>query len=69
MERIMEKKVVKLGIVGLGRGSYVMKDILFEPSVKVTAICDRNLQLVDETVKYLEEKEFLYLEKKYFSIY
>lgn len=58
MERIMEKKVVKLGIVGLGRGSYVMKDILFEPSVKVTAICDRNLQLVDETVKYLEEKEF-----------
>lgn len=38
----MEKRIVKFGIVGLGRGLSLMWDSLHEPQVRLTAICDRN---------------------------
>ncbi len=51
----MNKKVVKLGVVGLGRGFGVAKDVLGESCVRLTAICDRNPEKVEEAKKYLAE--------------
>ena len=38
----MASKVVKLGVVGLGRGQYVVEEIVGEKNVLLTAICDHN---------------------------
>ena len=42
----MANKIVKLGVVGLGRGKDVALELLNEKNVKVTAICDKNPELL-----------------------
>ena len=54
----MSKKIVKLGIVGLGRGFSVANGILEERCVRLTAICDRNQQKLEEAKKALEERKY-----------
>lgn len=54
----MSEKVIKLGVVGLGRGMSVARDILQEKRVRLTAICDRNPKEMDEALKILEKYEY-----------
>ena len=54
----MGEKVVKLGVVGLGRGMSVTRDILRETRVRVTAICDRNPSEMAEALKILDEYQY-----------
>lgn len=54
----MNEKIVKLGVVGLGRGFSVAKDILGESCVRLTAICDRNPQKLREAQSTLAEREY-----------
>ena len=42
----MKIDVVKLGVVGLGRGKYVATELINEKNVKITAICDKNPELL-----------------------
>jgi len=55
----MEEKVVKLGVVGLGRGASVVSEILHEKNVKLTAICDKNPKKIEEALERLKEAENL----------
>ena len=50
-----ENKFVKIGIVGLGRGYSLIKDSLKESYVKLTAICDKNAQKLEDARKNLAE--------------
>ncbi|MBE6590383.1 MAG: Gfo/Idh/MocA family oxidoreductase [Ruminococcaceae bacterium] len=52
----MNEKVVRLGVVGLGRGFSVAKDVLGEAGVKLVAICDRDSQKIEGALKYLAER-------------
>ena len=55
-------KIIKLGVIGLGRGKNVMTDILGEDNVKLHAICDRNPQKLADALAHFEklgEKELL----------
>ena len=49
------KKQVKLGVVGLGRGA-IVKDIFGEESIRLTAICDRNPEILEKVSKEFTEK-------------
>ncbi len=51
----MSEKVVKLGVVGLGRGRWVVAEIVAEKEVQLTAICDHNPQKLEEAKKHFEE--------------
>lgn len=53
----MEKRIIKFGIVGLGRGLNLMLDSLEEPNLQLTAICDRNPEKLEEAKKTLAEKK------------
>ncbi|MBE7040685.1 MAG: Gfo/Idh/MocA family oxidoreductase [Ruminococcaceae bacterium] len=50
-----EKKVVKIGAVGLGRGRYMLSYIANDDNVKVTAVCDKNPEAIKATHKMLKE--------------
>ena len=52
----MKKRIIKFGIVGLGRGLNLMLDSLEEPHLRLTAICDRNPEKLEEAKKTLAEK-------------
>ena len=54
----MEKKTVKLGVVGCGRGFFVAKETLDYPGVRLTAICDRNAEILDKSMKELEARKY-----------
>lgn len=41
-------QTVKLGVVGLGRGIQSVLDILSEPDVKLTAICDKDPEKIEQ---------------------
>ena len=47
----MNKKTVRLGVVGLGRGLDVVKEVVGAEGVVVTAICDRNLEKLENAKK------------------
>jgi len=52
------EKIIKVGCIGLGpRGSYVFKLLLRNPNVKVTAICDKNQEKIDEFKKWLKDEK------------
>lgn len=51
----MEEKFVKLGIVGMGRGGAVALDVVDEAKVKITAICDRNPEIMESRKKDFEK--------------
>ena len=55
-------RIIKFGVIGLGRGKNVMTDILGEDNVKLHAICDRNPQKLADALAHFEklgEKELL----------
>lgn len=52
------ERTIKIGCIGLGpRGLYVFKLLMACKNVKVTAICDKNQEKIDEFMKYLKEKD------------
>ncbi len=51
----MSERFVKLGVVGLGRGRYVAKEIIGRSGVKLTAICDHNPQTLRAAVEDFRE--------------
>lgn len=52
----MKKDVVKLGVVGLGRGAYVVKTIIGEEKVQLRAICDKNPELLAKEEKIFRDE-------------
>ena len=46
----MNNKILKLGVVGLGRGKQVALELTAEKNVKITAICDKNPELLELAV-------------------
>ncbi len=54
----MSEQIVKLGVVGLGRGAYVAKFMVGEKNVQIRAICDKNEEkLADAKILFTEEKK------------
>ena len=52
----MDKKIVKYGVVGLGRGADVaISGIGFE-GAKLSAACDHNPEIMEKAKKRFEEK-------------
>ena len=51
----MRKDIVRLGVVGLGRGLDVVKTVVGESGVKLVAICDKNPKKIQNAVKVLTE--------------
>ncbi len=49
------EKIVKIGIVGLGRGLQSIKDVLSEPNLKLTAICDIKPEMIEKAKVTLTE--------------
>lgn len=49
-------RIVKLGVVGLGRGLAVVSDVLDAPTVKLTAICDHNPEKLEAAIQKLHAK-------------
>lgn len=52
----MKKDVVKLGVVGLGRGADVVKTIIGEEKVQLRAICDKNPEKLKEAEKTFRDE-------------
>ena len=52
----MKKDIVKLGVVGLGRGAYVAKTIIGEEKVQLRAICDKNPEKLKEAEKTFRDE-------------
>ncbi len=55
----MENKIVKLGVLGLGRGSYLANEVIGEKGVKLTAICDHNPEILAAAVEQFKDVEGL----------
>ena len=56
----MADKVVKLGVVGLGRGRGIVTDVIGDANIELTAICDMNPERVESARKFFtEENPFL----------
>ncbi|MBO5452745.1 MAG: Gfo/Idh/MocA family oxidoreductase [Clostridia bacterium] len=53
----MDNKIVKLGVIGLGRGLHIVREVACDRDVKITAICDRNTELMEEAKYYLENQK------------
>lgn len=53
----MEKKPIKFGIVGLGRGKGLIVDSLHDPDVQLTAICDRNPEKLQAAQEYFAKEQ------------
>ncbi|MBR4957420.1 MAG: Gfo/Idh/MocA family oxidoreductase, partial [Lentisphaeria bacterium] len=53
----MEKKPIKFGIVGLGRGKGLIVDSLRDPDVQLTAICDRNPEKLQAAQEYFAKEQ------------
>lgn len=51
----MKNKVVKLGVVGLGRGRGVVSEIVGEKNVKLTAICDHNPEKLASAIEHFKK--------------
>lgn len=53
----MDKKVVKLGFIGMGgRSRFLMKAVFLQvPDVEIAAVCDLYQEPIDEALKVLEE--------------
>lgn len=51
----MQKKIIKLGLIGLGpRGQTLMDTIVYIEGIKVTAICDNNPNHFETVLKYFD---------------
>jgi predicted dehydrogenase len=49
-------KSVKIGCVGLGRGKEIMSSTLYDKSIQIRAICDKNIERLEEYRDYLESE-------------
>ncbi len=54
-----EKKVLKMGVVGLGRGRLVMSDLIKDDNVVLTAICDKNPIFIKESQEHFKKENNL----------
>jgi len=54
----MKKKLVKLGVAGLGRGKDVTIELINEKNVKITALCDINPEILKKAVEDYEKAGF-----------
>lgn len=52
----MQKKVVKLGVVGLKRGKSIVSDIIGDDNVVLRAISDKNPEVLANARKFFEEE-------------
>lgn len=52
----MEKRVLKVGVVGMNRGRGVIAHMLEEDNAKLCAICDKNPELLEKSVKFFEDR-------------
>ena len=52
----MENKIIKVGVVGLGRGMGIIGDSFEEKNMKIHAICDKNPELVERAKARLDSK-------------
>ena len=53
----MADKVVKLGVVGLGRGRGIVTDVIGDANIELTAICDMNPERVESARKFFTEEK------------
>ena len=51
----MEDKIIRLGVVGLGRGFDVAREVLGEECVRIAAICDKNPEKIKKAQRVLAE--------------
>ena len=51
-------KTVKLGVVGLGRGKDVALELVNDKNVKITAICDKNPELLAKGIELFKNGGF-----------
>lgn len=51
----MSNKTVKLGVVGLGRGLDVVKEVVGADGVQIIAICDRNAEKLENAKKVFSD--------------
>ena len=52
----MKEKIVKMGVVGLGRGVSVISKVIGDKNMVLRAICDKNPERLQEAKKYFEEE-------------
>ncbi len=52
----MEKKIVKLGVVGLDRGRWMISEVIKQDNVQMTAICDKNPERLAIGKKHFEDR-------------
>ena len=50
-----DKRTVKLGVVGLGRGLDVVKEVVGAEGVKIAAICDHNEEKLKNAIKVFSD--------------
>lgn len=53
-------KFVKLGVIGLGRGLNIVREVANDRDVKITAICDRDTDKLNQAKTYLEEEKNIF---------
>lgn len=51
-----ERKIIKLGVVGLGRGLSCVEDILRDEDVRLVAVCDKNPEMLEKAKIKLKEE-------------
>ena len=51
----MSNKTVKFGVVGLGRGLDVVKEVVGADGVQIVAICDRNAEKLENAKKVFSD--------------
>lgn len=52
----MKKKIVKLGVVGLDRGLWMISEVIKQDDVQMTAICDRDPERLAIGKKHFEDR-------------
>ena len=52
----MEKKIVKMGVVGMHRGKSVISQVVGDENMQLRAICDKNPERLEAARKYFEEE-------------
>lgn len=55
----MKKEVVKMGVIGLGRGHEVMSLAINEPTIKIRAICDKNPEKLEAAKAFYAKENML----------
>ena len=51
----MNEKIIKIGVVGLGRGTAIARELFTIPGTKLVAACDHNPEILEKGYKELSE--------------